>query len=52
VYITAFADPHTFDGVSTSPACYGYVVKPFHAKAIHAAVELALKRREKELQRL
>jgi chemotaxis response regulator CheB len=50
VYITAFADAATFDQVSNA-ACYGYVTKPFHTKAVHAAIELALKRRRRELVR-
>jgi len=51
VYVTAFADSVVLDQLNGA-GCYGYVAKPFHAKAVHAAVELALKRRQKELQRL
>jgi AmiR/NasT family two-component response regulator len=29
---------------------YGYVVKPFHTKAVHAAIDLALDRGEKEIR--
>jgi two-component system chemotaxis response regulator CheB len=48
VYVTAFADPATFEQVN-SRECYGYVAKPFHSKAIYAAVELAVKRHKKEM---
>ncbi|MBV8842655.1 MAG: response regulator [Bryobacterales bacterium] len=44
VYITAFANRATFDQVNTAAECYGYVAKPFHTNAVHAAIELALKR--------
>jgi chemotaxis response regulator CheB len=51
VFITAFADPITLDQVN-SPECYGYIAKPFHSKAIHAAIELAIKRHQKEMPQL
>jgi chemotaxis response regulator CheB len=51
VYVTAYADTHTLEEVETTEN-YGYIVKPFHAKAVHAAVQLALNRREKETSRL
>jgi hypothetical protein len=35
--------------VKTTEA-YGYVMKPFQTEAIHAAIQLALNRREKELR--
>jgi DNA-binding NarL/FixJ family response regulator len=49
VYITAFADLETLNEVKTTEA-YGYVMKPFQSEAIHAAIQLALNRREKELR--
>jgi chemotaxis response regulator CheB len=49
VYITAYADAETLDQLNNA-ACYGYIAKPFHTKAVHAAIELALKRRRRELQ--
>jgi len=51
VYVTAYADAHTLAEVETTEN-YGYVVKPFHSKAVQAAVHLALDRREKETRRL
>jgi CheY-like chemotaxis protein len=47
VYVTAYADADTLAEVETTES-YGYIVKPFHAKAVHAAVTLALNCREKE----
>ncbi|HUQ87980.1 MAG TPA: chemotaxis protein CheB [Vicinamibacterales bacterium] len=49
VYCTAHADLETLRAVQTTES-YGYVVKPFSSAAVHAAVELALGRREKELR--
>jgi AmiR/NasT family two-component response regulator len=49
IYITAYADPDTLEEVKTTEN-YGYIVKPFHAKAVHAAIQLALDRREKEMR--
>jgi chemotaxis response regulator CheB len=49
VYMTAFADLETLNEVKTTEA-YGYVMKPFQTDAIHAAIQLALNRRERELR--
>jgi len=49
VYVTAFADADTLNEVKTT-VNYGYVVKPFATEAAHAAIQLALDRREKELR--
>jgi chemotaxis response regulator CheB len=49
VYMTAFADLETLNEVKTTEA-YGYVMKPFQTEAIHAAIQLALNRREKEMR--
>ena len=47
VYLTAYADPATLDDVKhTEP--YGYIVKPFRAEEVHAAIQLALDRPSKE----
>jgi chemotaxis response regulator CheB len=47
IYITAHTDSETIDRIKrTQP--YGYVVKPFEPVEIHAAIQLALNRREKE----
>ena len=49
VYLTAFDDDKTLDEVKTTEP-YGYVVKPFHPHEVHAAIQLALDRRDKELR--
>jgi len=51
VYVTAFADEETLDRVKTTEA-YGYVVKPFNPVELHAVIQLALERRERELNDL
>jgi chemotaxis response regulator CheB len=48
VYLTAYSDSETLGEVSASGG-YGFVMKPFRADAVHAAIELALDRREREL---
>ena len=48
VYVTAYADDQTIEQVKrTDP--YGYILKPFRAREVHAAIQLALERREREL---
>jgi chemotaxis response regulator CheB len=48
VYLTAHSDPATLGEVKTSGG-YGFVMKPFRADAVEAAIELALDRRDREL---
>jgi chemotaxis response regulator CheB len=48
IFVTGNADPATLNEVKTAHN-YGYVMKPFQAQALHAAIELALDRRKKEL---
>jgi CheY-like chemotaxis protein len=50
VFVTAHADLQTLAEVKRTDH-YGYLVKPFHAASLRAAVELALDRREQELLR-
>ena len=51
VYITAYADADTLEQAKTTET-YGYIVKPFHPKAVHAAIQIALDRRERETRLL
>jgi chemotaxis response regulator CheB len=51
VFITAFADDETLARVKTTQA-YGYVMKPFNPVEIHAVIQLALERRERELNEM
>jgi chemotaxis response regulator CheB len=48
VYLTAYADNRTLDEAKLSMP-YGYVVKPFRPEQIHAAIQLALDRFEREM---
>ena len=50
VFVTAHADLQTLANVKTTEN-YGYLVKPFQMSSVRAAVELALDRYEKELDR-
>ena len=48
VYLTAYADDDTVDEAKrTMP--YGYVVKPYRPEQIHAVIQLALDRYEREM---
>jgi len=48
VYLTAFTDEKTLDAVKNSNP-YGYIVKPYHPEQVHAALQLALDRYEREV---
>ncbi len=49
VYVTAYSDQQTvLDATRAMP--YGFVVKPFRATQVHAALQLALDRRARELR--
>jgi chemotaxis response regulator CheB len=47
IYVTAYADEETLEKVRTTQA-YGYVVKPLNPAEVHAVIQLALERRERE----
>lgn len=49
VYLTAFADPRTFDAAQEAGP-YGYLVKPFEVETLRTTVETALRRRQKDLE--
>jgi chemotaxis response regulator CheB len=51
VYVTAYADEETLDKVKETQA-YGYIVKPFNPAEVHAIIQLALERRERETSEL
>jgi two-component system chemotaxis response regulator CheB len=51
IYVTAYADDETLDKVRTTEA-YGYIVKPFKPAEVHAAIQVALERRERELNEI
>lgn len=47
VYLTAFSDALILEDVKGSEP-YGYVLKPFDSKQLHAVLQLALSRRDRE----
>ena len=51
IYLTAYADEKTLAEVKRTEA-YGYVMKPYEAKEVHAAIQIALERRERERIRM
>jgi chemotaxis response regulator CheB len=51
VYLTAYSDTRTLDEANQSMP-YGYIVKPYRPEQIEATLQLALARRERELDRL
>lgn len=51
IYLTAYADEKTLAEVKRTEA-YGYVMKPYEAKEVHAAIQIALERREREQIRM
>lgn len=50
VYLTAYSNDKTLDRARNT-AAFGFVLKPFHEKAVIAAVEIALGRRGREKSR-
>jgi chemotaxis response regulator CheB len=51
IYLTAYADADTLAEVKRTEA-YGYVMKPYETPEVHAAIQIALERRERESIRL
>ena len=51
IYLTAYADEKTLAEVKRTEA-YGYVMKPYETKEVHAAIQIALERRERERIRM
>ena len=49
IFITGYGDPEYIEAAKEI-APFGYVMKPFDEKEIHAAVEIALSKRELELK--
>ena len=48
VFLTAFADDETIDKVKRTQS-YGYLLKPLNPTEVHAVIQVALERRDKEL---
>ncbi|AMW30458.1 MULTISPECIES: hybrid sensor histidine kinase/response regulator [Arthrospira] len=49
IYLTAYADDSTLERAE-STGSYGYLLKPFKEREVHAAIRMALKRYEQEVQ--
>ena len=47
IYLTAYADDETIERAEVS-AAYGYIVKPFQDREVHAMIKLALNRHRRD----
>ena len=45
IYLTAYGDDKTLERAEQS-GCYGYILKPFKHKEVHAAIRMALKKHQ------
>ena len=50
IYLTAYADDHTLERARTTEP-YGYLLKPFEERELHAAIEMALQRHDNDKAR-
>ncbi|MGC9504081.1 hybrid sensor histidine kinase/response regulator [Baaleninema sp.] len=49
IYVTAYADDETLERAEDTGA-YGYILKPFKDREVHAAIKCALKKHQRERQ--
>lgn len=47
IYLTAYGDDNTLARAEES-GCYGYILKPFKQREVHATILMALKKHQKE----
>ena len=47
IYLTAYADDETLDK-ATQTNCYGYILKPFKDRELHATIKVALKKQHEQ----
>ena len=47
VFLTAYADDRTLDRASKT-GCYGYILKPFKERELHATITMALKKHQEQ----
>ena len=47
VYLTAYADDRTLDRASQTN-CYGYILKPFKDRELHATIKITLKKHQEQ----
>jgi CheY-like chemotaxis protein len=48
VFLTAYADDITLEKASNT-GCYGYIVKPFKERELHATIKMTLKKHQEQL---
>lgn len=48
IYLTAYADDETLER-ATQTNCYGYILKPFKDRELHATIKVALKKYQEEI---
>lgn len=49
IYVTAYADDETLERAEETES-YGYILKPFKEREVHAAIKIALKKHQSTLQ--
>ncbi|MGD1809522.1 two-component system response regulator [Dapis sp. BLCC M126] len=49
IYLTAYADDDTLKQAEET-GCYGYILKPFQERELHATIKMALRKHEKETE--
>ena len=49
VYLTAYADDKTLDRASQTN-CYGYILKPFKDRELHATIKITLKKHQEQTE--
>ena len=49
IYLTAYADDRTLDRASKTN-CYGYILKPFKDRELHATIKIALKKHQEQTE--
>ena len=48
IFLTAYADDKTLERASLT-GCYGYILKPFKDRELHAAIKIALKKHQEQI---
>ncbi|MCC0178222.1 EAL domain-containing protein [Waterburya agarophytonicola K14] len=48
IFLTAYADDQTLDR-ATFAGCYGYIIKPFKDRELHATIKVALKKHQEQI---
>ena len=48
IFLTAYADDKTLERASLT-GCYGYILKPFKDRELHAAIKMALKKHQEQI---